>query len=285
MDPTCCRCKLVEETDLHALILCPTVKLIWECFGVDVDDEWSGVHNMEEWARLVVKRSDQTEASKKFILLWAIWNERNHVLHGGEPNNPSTIVDNALKYLESFAGLMREKKGNHGGCIAATNQWSPPPEGSWKVNVDAAIFNEKGCGMGVVIRDHEGSVGKARVKQVRAQWEVNITEAKAAFLGLQMARQMGIESVILESDSLVLVTLLKTRKVENSNLGNVVQGILRLSEEFGSCAFSFVKRNGNKAAHSMAHYSPLDYSTRIWVASCPELIADIVSADFMSSFS
>lgn len=56
--------------------------------------------------------------------------------------------------------------------------WKPPDVGVLKINVDGAIFKEVGVGLGVVIRDHEGSVMRAACKQVSQLWDVDVTEAK-----------------------------------------------------------------------------------------------------------
>lgn len=71
-----------------------------------------------------------------------------------------------------------------------------------KLNSDAAIFGEQGCGLGCVIRDHEGSVRRAAVSQVKQMWTVEVTEAKAIALGLQFASQCLERKIVVEYDNL-----------------------------------------------------------------------------------
>ncbi|XP_074265059.1 uncharacterized protein LOC141587475 [Silene latifolia] len=239
-----------------------------------------------DWFRRCKEVDLREDICKKIMVLWAIWNERNKVFHGGEEGCPKTILDGALRYhktySESAGGMMVRRKAGNGETHSTT--WIAPPEGWWKINVDAATFDEQGCGMGVVIRDHNGEVGRAAVKQVRTQWSVEIIEAKAALLGVNMAIQMGVTKVIIESDCLQLVNALKKNEVQSNYFGNVVSEVLSLLNSFISFSFSFVKREGNYAAHGMAHYTPLDFSTRIWVDMCPDTIGGIVASDAMSEF-
>ncbi|XP_074304588.1 uncharacterized protein LOC141639334 [Silene latifolia] len=195
------------------------------------------------------------------------------------------VMEGVLRYYQSYeeAATGRETNRTTGG-ISPMVLWSPPPDSVWKINVDTATFEGIGCGIGVVVRNSVGEVGRAVVKQVRIQWGAEIVEAKAALLGLRMAAQMGLPRVILESDCLMLIDALKSKESVASYFGNVVLDILNLVHLFNSVSFSFVKRGGNVAAHLMAHYAPLDFSTRIWVDVCPDVIVDVVASDAMSAF-
>ncbi|XP_074313820.1 uncharacterized protein LOC141649013 [Silene latifolia] len=160
---------------------------------------------------------------------------------------------------------------------AGNTKWRPLDTGFWKVNVDAAILGSAVNGLGVVIRDEHGHVGRAAVKEVHQCWEPCIAEAKAALFSLQVVRQMGIDKVVLESDSLQLVTLL--RNTLASYMGNMVRDIPSLARNFEVVCFDFV-RSGNRVMHCLAHYFPIDYSPLIWVDIVPDCIGDVVAADF-----
>lgn len=111
-------------------------------------------------------------------------------------------------------------------------------------------------------------------------WEACIVEAKAVVLGLKMALQCGAKSICVESDCLQVVQMLNTNKWDGSYLGIVVREASSIASAFDVVSYNHVVREANEAAHAIAHLSPLDYSTRIWVGGYPSLIEDVISADF-----
>ncbi|KAL9239043.1 hypothetical protein vseg_013398 [Gypsophila vaccaria] len=190
------------------------------------------------------------------------------------------------KFLTNYlTEVTIEKDIHHGNVEFHSQMWSAPAEGFWKINVDAARFEGVGSGMGAVIRNNEGVVERVGVKKVSLQWSVDIIEAKAAIFGLKLAIQMRATKVILESDSLQLISTIKEKKIPSSYFGNVVSEIVELCDFFESISFSFIKRSGNVAAHIMAYYSPLEFSTRVWIDMCPEMIADVVAVDSIADLS
>ncbi|XP_074293615.1 uncharacterized protein LOC141620712 [Silene latifolia] len=122
-----------------------------------------------------------------------------------------------------------------------------------------------GCGLGLVVRDHEGKVERVGVQQVRDVWDPDTAEAKVAEFGLRVALQMGLANVVLESDSASLITMLKSKSVPTNYFGRIGNVILEIANAFTCIRFSFVRREGNGVAHSMARLMPVDYSTRFWV--------------------
>ncbi|XP_074301446.1 uncharacterized protein LOC141632836 [Silene latifolia] len=136
-----------------------------------------------------------------------------------------------------------------------------------------------GCGLGLVVRDNSGRVERVGVQQVRDRWCPDIAEAKAAEFGLRTALQMGLDNVVLESDSSTLITMLKSKSIPANYLGRVGFEILEIAKSFTCIRFSFVRRDGNCVAHGMAHLMPLDYSTRFWVGAIPERIVPLVETD------
>ena len=56
--------------------------------------------------------------------------------------------------------------------------WTPPPQGMYKVNVDAVVFKEQRCyGIGVVIRNDKGQMMGALCKKIPLPWEALEAEA------------------------------------------------------------------------------------------------------------
>ncbi|XP_074293754.1 uncharacterized protein LOC141620903 [Silene latifolia] len=136
-----------------------------------------------------------------------------------------------------------------------------------------------GSGFGVVVRDYTGKVERMGVLQVRDMWSSEIAEAKAAECGLLTAKQMGLDNVVLESDSLILITMLKMEKFSANYFGKVGKVVFDLASSFNCIKFSFTRRDGNVVAHGLAHFVPLSYSTRFWVGTVPSCIEPLVAID------
>ena len=74
------------------------------------------------------------------------------------------------------------------------------------------------------------------------------TEAKALEVGMQFARDVGIQEFIFESDSLMLIRSLLGLSSPPSSVASVVQGLLEFCGEFRSVSFSYVHRQGSRPA-------------------------------------
>ena len=86
------------------------------------------------------------------------------------------------------------------------SKWLPPIGPSCKVNVDGAMFEIKNeAGVGVIIRDHEENFIAGLSKKFQFPFDAIEIEAKALETGLVFAREIGIQDLVLESDSLLLI--------------------------------------------------------------------------------
>ena len=85
-------------------------------------------------------------------------------------------------------------------------------------------------------------------------------EALAARRALELAMEIGLDRVILEGDSSVLIRSLQSRSRPRAQFSHLTNDISFLSSHFTSLNFSHVRRHCNKVAHSLArraNISPL----------------------------
>lgn len=92
-----------------------------------------------------------------------------------------------------------------GEAAAHPNVWSKPSVDAVKVNVDAGKVSEVGSALGVVCRDANGEIRVPGTFQFQVTWDTKITEAKAIYNGLKMAKELGFNNVVVESDSLTVI--------------------------------------------------------------------------------
>ena len=77
-------------------------------------------------------------------------------------------------------------------------------------------------------------------------------EALAARRTLELAVEIGIDRVILESDSVVLMQNLKNGTHSLAQYSHIANDILFLTSYFSGLKFSHLSRSCNKVAHSLA---------------------------------
>lgn len=119
---------------------------------------------------------------------------------GGARKSGEAIVSWATRYLEEYHAAV-ELSGTTTPTHDERLVWTPPAD-QFKVNVDGAIFSkQRAVGLGVTVRDDKGRLEAAMTNKIHTALGAVQTEAKAFEMGLQFARDIGVQDVILEGDS------------------------------------------------------------------------------------
>lgn len=138
--------------------------------------------------------------------------------------------------------------------IKERGSWVKPQLQQVKLNTYASWQKETGrAGLGFVARNHNGEVllSGARVECYAAS--PLEAEAKAIVWAMTHALSKNFQNVVFESDSLCLVNALRDRSVLRQ-IACLFSQILASSQAFSTCNWSFVKREGNMVAHSIASW-------------------------------
>ena len=155
----CPVCNQAPETILHSL---------WECAATQ--DVWAGCSNRLLQKGLTVQASvfnlvedflhklppDVLDFS--LVLCWLLWHRRNRVVHGGILQEPGALVGRASSLLDEYLGARTQLVSPMPHVSSGPSQkWQPPLGLTYKMNYDAAVFNElPATGVGVVIRNGDG---------------------------------------------------------------------------------------------------------------------------------
>ncbi|PWA48861.1 reverse transcriptase [Artemisia annua] len=189
------------------------------------------------------------EAEEDMVILEncpAEWETFMMILEG----NVEVIAKSVLSDYHK-ANLIENLSGNNGVHNHA-GMWLRPDVEHIKINCHAAWQKESGkAGLGFVARDYKG---EALFSGGRLECYASSpleAEAKAVHWAMTRAICMGYSHVIFETDSLCLVKALHN-KVTLLQIANLFSDILSKSMAFRVCNWSFVKREGNRVAHSIA---------------------------------
>ena len=148
--------------------------------------------------------------------------------------------------------------------------WSPPPSFLFKINVDGVVDKATGkAGVGVIVRDKLGRVEAMMCRNLDAPLGAIETESKAIEAGLSFAQDIGIWDIVVESDCLIMIQVLKGTSAPLSVVSAVTQGILDLSICFNRVEFSHVKRQRNRPAHMLAKHALGITDFIAWIEETP----------------
>ena len=118
------------------------------------------------------------------------------------------MVNWAANYLEEYSAVT-EAQTNFGNNMQRIITSAPPPQNLFKINVDGtvAIANKK-AGVGVIVRDELGRMEATMCRNLNAPLCAIEAKSKAVEVGLLFTQDIGIQDIVVESDSLITVQAL-----------------------------------------------------------------------------
>ena len=213
-------------------------------------------------------------------MAWACWTARNSlVMHNDHPN-VHLLVTRFANMIKDHATYMLKVHGEAPQAVPRSpNKWLPPPLGWVKINTDAAVLGTTSIGLGWVTRDSSGAILAAGVRRLNVCWTPEMAEWMAARWALDVARTQNWRQVILESDSLALVTKLQRGRTGRSVMDRIHDDIRCLVSGFVSFLCCHIKREGNSVAHSLARLAPAVGDEQIFSTKFPTCIRLLAALD------
>jgi ribonuclease HI len=207
------------------------------------------------------------------MLIYNLWLARNNAQETHKLDDPSKIVSQTIAHIEKWRNL----KSSEPGVAAPVERWLPPVQDWVKVNTDGA-FRQGECNgrAGVVIRDHHGDfLGGA------CHFFPHVADAEGAELlackrGLVVAREAGVQRIILETDSVEVAAKLKGEGQDRSIYGPLVREIKSLFGNFEETLVRSVRRTANEAAHRMAKNGCDNKLCKVWLGDAPGCIQNMI---------
>ncbi|XP_075649680.1 uncharacterized protein LOC142620153 [Castanea sativa] len=145
----------------------------------------------------------------------------------------------------------------------------------------------KAIGIGVIIRDHEGSVIAALSKHLALPLGPLEAEAKAMDEAVLFAWDVGIREAIFETDSSVVSDAIAGSTTPPVSIVDITAGTLLWLRDFRCTQIQHVRQQANKPAHTLAHHAKGITYFMMWTEECPPFIDTFVLQDamfFSSSF-
>lgn len=231
----------------------------------------------------MIKRCSMDELALVASIARNIWLRRNTCVHGGEFEHPKRLVQETEDFMQQFR-LATARAEEQEEIIRSANpsptSWNPPPDGVYKVNRDIALDNlNKKMGAGIIVRDSRGMVCAALRKTFQSLQEPVVGEGMAALAAVEFCKEIGLQEIWLEGDSLLIIKALKDQADSWSRYGHIIADIQWVLRHFRRWDVGHVKRTANEAAHILTKEALFHVDDRVWLEGVPHGIFSTISLE------
>ena len=282
-DPHCPNCTASVEDTVHALWTCKHLQEVWQA------TEWGRKlrgSNYVDFMELycAVTQTCRTEELQIFAMVtWSIWYRRNRQRLDHPIEELHRLLPRSIELLMEFHHAQDDVPPQPASTRPTCQpKWKPPADGSYKANFDGAIFAETSeAGIGVIIRNDQGAVMASLSQRIPYPHSVEAVEAYAARSATQFAIDLGFRDMIFEGDSFKIITALQHHSPCNTQYGHLITDTKTIAQAFISCHYVHVKRDGNRAAHSLAKRARHCEPFQVWMESVPPDLQHVILSDFL----
>ncbi|KAF5477145.1 hypothetical protein F2P56_003817 [Juglans regia] len=221
--PLCPICSREEESVTHILWSCSSAMDVWSQGPKAFQKCTNSAGCFKDLVEQFLSSIDTTLMELFSMTTRGIWLRRNKMVFENSFMHPMQVARQAAIHLTEFKAAHFGSKREVEQSLVHPSVWVPPPENFIKINWDAAVSSiQNRTGIGLVARDHLGSIVASKKLSRSGVLEPLLAEALGGFYAVGMAKVMGLQAIWLEGDS---------------------QGV------------TFVKRSDNQVAHCLARDS------------------------------
>ncbi|KAF2587907.1 hypothetical protein F2Q70_00040821 [Brassica cretica] len=250
----CCRCGAIETTD-HLLFQCRFARDLWSLGPWETPFDSSSCDSLSAnlLASLHWRNLPPIGISINIFpwICWIIWVERNRLLFEKRISTPEEALIKAIKAAREWEAAQLAPQKALKLNLRSTPEKELPPN-TITCNTDAAwIASSIKAGFGWIFFDssdmeiHRGSSNQLHVSSAC------MAEALAVREALLHASSLGFTKIWLRSVSQVLIREINQKRGPTELFG-VLSDIISLSSSFQFCCFSFLPRDLNGLADSIA---------------------------------
>ena len=208
--------------------------------------------------------------------VWHLWLHRNQFIFKTGKVDRLWFKKSIKDCIEFFSVGLNAKM--HKAKSVVVVGWEKPPVGWAKLNSDGSAFgNPRRADRGGVIRDHNGKwiIGYA--------WSLGCTNNCMAELwalrdGLLLARDMGLNNLIIELDALSVVMLMNNN-TPNLTLEPLLNDCRKLVREIPNKQITHIFREANQCADAMAKLGASGTTSFVVFLHLPPVVERILAND------
>ncbi|XP_039796349.1 uncharacterized protein LOC120661524 [Panicum virgatum] len=279
IDTRCPVCWRLGEDGGHCFLRCKYVKECWRAMNLEgIRIRLSTLLGAEQVSDCILSLKEE-EKMATIGLLWSWWNARNKANAGEQRRSTDEVTFSARMAMISTANDKGPRPVSGGRACS----WDAPPEGIWKINIDGGFCEENKRGAwGFVVRDSEGKAAMAGAGCMEVVADALCAEAHACVEALKAVAKVGMQSILLETDSQLLVKALKSKEHDQA-LGGVLfrEAKFLIATLFNSVSVKFATRSCNYAAHELAklgRYRDPEHPA-VWMDPLPDFVNLALACD------
>ncbi|KAF7815776.1 ribonuclease H [Senna tora] len=214
----CGICNVAPEDVFHALIDCSDLQNLWIAASFD----YSSRHyhgDLLEWLVVESEKWKEEQLSSLAVMLYYIWERRNRKKFENEMIRVDDIWPRVQRSMDEMQVALIDDGRNV--VVPSVLGWEKPEYPFHKLNVDAPTMTEGGGVMGGLVRDGEGCILGVFMCAVYYPHDPILLEALAVKRGLELAREIGSQNIIIEGDAKLVFDMLKTNCNQASALNAI----------------------------------------------------------------
>lgn len=136
------------------------------------------------------------------------------------------------------------------------DRWIKPEGTVLKINIDAALFTEAGnYSFACMVQDSRGMTLEAITSCREGRVSPATTEAIGVKEALSWIKRKSWQSVVVETDSLMVMQSVRNSVSMLSYFGTVIGDCRKMVEDFPDVAIVFIRRSANSVAHYLVRTS------------------------------
>ena len=207
---TRCTCAICGTPDSwkHSLLECTAARCVWSLVDQDLIDELQSntEQNARRWLFTMIEKIPHEKFIKVSVTLWAIWIACRKLIHEGINQSPLSTHLFISQFISELGEIQNKGDVQRGGAppqkpIQQVKRWIAPPEGKFKINVDAGIsIDHDGDAGAAICRDHEGNYLGSSILVIHGMLDPATVEAVACREALSLAQDLGMQHLLVASD-------------------------------------------------------------------------------------
>ncbi|KAH6772289.1 hypothetical protein C2S51_010693 [Perilla frutescens var. frutescens] len=171
-----------------------------------------------------------------------------------EPHGPK--VDVGIDFSQSLPEAFHAARGSlllqmSIGVKIGSEEWIPPTEGVFRLDVDAAFQEERGrFGVGCVVRDWKGRIRATLVNPIQRTTSVLDAELNAVLYGVGLCLQKNLVPFVVYSDSILAIRLLENGEEGKEYIERELSPLAEVIQNGFIIGFRHMLREANSVAHT-----------------------------------
>ncbi|GAU34369.1 hypothetical protein TSUD_217090 [Trifolium subterraneum] len=281
-DTLCPSCNKSPETMEHTFLECDWAKRVWFSSPLTINLNNTQCYSFSEWYNYMLNNTKEECMQMVTTIIYSIWLARNNKIFINIDTPVQIAINKALQTLHSYqntaASISICKPEHTLSTNRHNNSWSPPHRSYLKLNVDAHLNGDGHWGLGMVLCRGDGRCVGAVTKVMQGLNDATLAETQGLFEALNWIKTKGLSKIVIEMDAEVVVRAIQKRIFPRSRWGKLAKSCARDFEKDALLSISWVRRNGNKAAHELARWA-LYEPNMYWDENYPHCIHPHIQKD------